>query len=1206
MVEIKIRYDFKRRSFVSAEASTTLLLPTRLVFLTQLIAVTLLSLFTGLLYYCEAFNVGLRGAKIFSGPSAEQFGYSVQQFVSPEGNWLLVGSPWSGFPKNRMGDIYKCPVDLPHVTCEKLNLHASTSIPDVSEIKTNMSLGLTLTRNDGTGGFLTCGPLWAQQCGNQYYTKGICSHVSPKFQFLNSFAPAIEDCPSFIDVVVVCDESNSIYPWNAVKNFLEKFVQGLDIGPTKTQVGLIQYGNDPRVVFNMNTFKTKDEMVRETSRTTQKGGSLTNTFAAIQFAREHAFSPASGGRPHATKVMVVVTDGESHDGSMLETVIGQCEQDNIIRFGIAVLGYLIRNDLDTKNLIEEIKAIASSPTEKYFFNVSDEAALLEKAGTLGERIFSIEGTAQGGDNFQLEMSQVGFSADYSPRNGALMLGAVGAYSWSGTMFWKTPDGTLAFPKQAFEKILQDKNHSSYLGYSLATLLTEDAILYVAGAPRASYTGQVVVYSLNEQGNVTVIQSHKGDQIGSYFGSVVCSVDVDRNGITDVLLVGAPMYMNDLKKEEGKVYLFSISKGILGQHQFLEGPAGVENARFGSAIAALSDVNLDGFNDAIIGSPLENENSGAVYIYNGFQTTIRTKYSQKILGSDPVFNQPLQYFGRSVDGYKDLNRDSITDVAVGAFGNVVQFWSQSIASVSVEAFFTPDKISLLKKNTEIAVKLCFRAKFRPVEQTNQVDIIYNVTLDADRFSSRVTSRGLFRENNERNIQKNIRVDGGVTCSDHIIIIQEPSDVVNSLNLRVDLTLENPGSSPALDTFFESSKDFSIPFSKECGPDGVCYSDLVLEVQQTPAAQKQPHIVSSKNRRLTFALTLKNRKESAYNARIHANFSHNLFFSSFTMPMDGTEVSCQIDSTRHSLICKVGYPAVKTNQKVSFNINFDFNLQNLQNQALLDFWALSESQEDNEADNKVIFKIPLQYDAEIHITRSTSMNFYEVLSEGTVPSIVNNFDEIGPEFNFSLKVTSGSVPVTMAYVTIRLPQFSKAKNPLMYLTAIHADQAGDVSCDAETNPLNIGQKPFPTSFKTENFRQLKELNCRTVSCASVKCVIKDLEVKKEYFVNVSTRIWNGTFAASTFQTVKLEADAEINTYDPQIYVIEENSVMIPVTIMKPHEKAEVPTGVIIGSTIAGLLLLLALIAVLWKLGFFKRKYEKMMKNPEGAEETMELDS
>lgn len=41
-----------------------------------------------------------------------------------------------------------------------------------------------------------------------------------------------------------------------------------------------------------------------------------------------------------------------------------------------------------------------------------------------------------------------------------------------------------------------------------------------------------------------------------------------------------------------------------------------------------------------------------------------------------------------------------------------------------------------------------------------------------------------------------------------------------------------------------------------------------------------------------------------------------------------------------------------------------------------------------------------------------------------------------------------------------------------------------------------------------------------------------------------------------------------------------LQIPVTITKPHEKAEVPTGVIVGSVIAGILLLLALVAILWK--------------------------
>lgn len=1023
---------------------------------------------------------------------------------------------------------------------------------------------------------------------------------------MTSFSPAVQACPSLVDVVVVCDESNSIYPWEAVKNFLEKFVQGLDIGPKKTQVALIQYANDPRVVFNLNHHKTKEEMVKTTSETRQFGGDLTNTFKAIEFARKEAYLPASGGRPGATKVMVVVTDGESHDGSNLKEVIQQCNHDEILRFGIAVLGYLNRNALDTKNLIKEIKAIASTPTERYFFNVADEAALLEKAGTLGEHIFSIEGTVQGGDNFQMEMAQVGFSADYSPQNDILMLGAVGAFDWSGSVVQGTSREHLIFPKQAFDHILQDRNHSSFLGYSVATISTEKGVYFVAGAPRANYTGQIVLYNVNKDGNVTVIQSHRGDQIGSYFGSVLCSVDVDRDTITDVLLVGAPMYMNDLKKEEGKVYLFTITKGILNQHLFLEGPEGTGNARFGSAIAALSDINMDGFNDVIVGSPVENENSGAVYIYNGHQGTIRTKYSQKILGSDGAFRSQLQFFGRSLDGYGDLDGDSITDVSIGALGQVVQLWSQSIADVAIEASFTPDKITLLNKDAKITLKLCFRATFKPTGQNHRVAILFNMTLDADGYSSRVTSRGVFRENSERFLQKNMVVSQVQSCSEYNISIQKPSDVVNPLDLRVDISLENPGTSPALEAYSDTVKVFSIPFYKECGSDGLCISDLILDVQQLPAIQNQPFIVSNQNKRLTVSVTLRNRGESAYNTAIKAEFSENLFFASFSMPVDGTEVTCQVGSSQKSVTCDVGYPALKSDEQVTFTINFDFNLQNLQNQASIHFQAFSESQEANEADNLVSLKIPLLYDAELHLTRSTNINFYEIFLDENAPSVINSVEDIGPKFIFSLKVMTGSSPVSMASVTIHVPQYTKAKNPLLYLTGVQTDEAGDISCAAEINPLKLGQASSPVTVKSENFQHMKELDCRTVSCSDITCWLKDLHMKSEYFINVTTRVWNRTFAASTFQTLQLTAAAEIDTHNPQLYVIEDNSVTIPLMIMKPTKKKEVPTGVIIGSIIAGILLLLALVAGLWKLGFFKRQYKKMSHNPDEMDETTELNS
>lgn len=43
-----------------------------------------------------------------------------------------------------------------------------------------------------------------------------------------------------------------------------------------------------------------------------------------------------GARPGVKKVMIIVTDGESHDFFNLDEVIKECEEDDIERFGIAV------------------------------------------------------------------------------------------------------------------------------------------------------------------------------------------------------------------------------------------------------------------------------------------------------------------------------------------------------------------------------------------------------------------------------------------------------------------------------------------------------------------------------------------------------------------------------------------------------------------------------------------------------------------------------------------------------------------------------------------------------------------------------------------------------------------------------------------------------------------------------------------------------
>lgn len=49
-----------------------------------------------------------------------------------------------------------------------------------------------------------------------------------------------------------------------------------------------------------------------------------------------AFSPERGGRADATRLMIVVTDGESHDGEELPEALAECEKRNVTRYAIAV------------------------------------------------------------------------------------------------------------------------------------------------------------------------------------------------------------------------------------------------------------------------------------------------------------------------------------------------------------------------------------------------------------------------------------------------------------------------------------------------------------------------------------------------------------------------------------------------------------------------------------------------------------------------------------------------------------------------------------------------------------------------------------------------------------------------------------------------------------------------------------------------------
>lgn len=69
-------------------------------------------------------------------------------------------------------------------------------------------------------------------------------------------------------------------------------------------------------------------------------------------------------------------------------------------------------------------------------------------------------------------------------------------------------------------------------------------------------------------------------------------------------------------------------------------------------------------------------------------------------------------------------------------------------------------------------------------------------------------------------------------------------------------------------------FQIPFAKDCGNKEKCISDLTLDVSTT---ERSLLIVRSQNDKFNLSLTVRNKRDSAYNTRTIVQYSPNLIFS-----------------------------------------------------------------------------------------------------------------------------------------------------------------------------------------------------------------------------------------------------------------------------------------------------------------------------------------
>ncbi|XP_017685760.1 PREDICTED: integrin alpha-11 [Lepidothrix coronata] len=1171
----------------------------------------------------DTFNIDTKRPKIIAGSKEAYFGYTVQQHDIGGQKWLVVGAPYETNGQQKTGDVYKCPVTSDsHSNCTKLNLGRVT-LSNVSERKDNMRLGLSLATNPRDSSFLACSPLWSHECGSSYYTTGMCSRVNSNFRFSRTVAPALQRCQTYMDIIIVLDGSNSIYPWVEVQHFLINILKKFYIGPGQIQVGVVQYGEDVVHEFHLNDYRSVKDVVAAASHIEQRGGTETRTAYGIEFARSEAFQ--KGGRKGAKRVMIVITDGESHDSPDLEKVIEDSERDNVTRYAVAVLGYYNRRGINPEAFLNEIKFIASDPDDKHFFNVTDEAALKDIVDALGERIFSLEGTNKNEISFGLEMSQTGFSSHVV--EDGILLGAVGAYDWNGAVLKETSSGKVIPLRESYLQEFPEelKNHGAYLGYTVSSVVsTKHERIYVAGAPRFNHTGKVILFSMHSNRNLTIHQALKGEQIGSYYGSEINSLDVNGDGVTDVLLVGAPMFFSE-GRERGKVYVYTLQESRFVPSGALVDLQSYQNSRFGSCIAAVPDLNQDSYNDLVVGAPLEDEHQGAIYIFLGFQETVLKKYKQRIAAADLA--PGLMYFGCSIHGQLDLNEDGLVDLAVGSLGNAVLLWSRSVVQINASIRFEPPKINIFTKDckrngkdaTCMSALLCFTAVFLSARfQTATVGLRFNATLDERRY----TPRAHLDEGGERPAQRGLLLPAGQEhCQRLPFHVLDTADYVKPVTFSIDYELEHPEHGPMLDDGWPTSLRVSVPFWNGCNEDEHCVPDLVLDARSdVPSAMEfcrrvlrrgppecsafslsfdtSVSVLESGRRRVAVEATLENRGENAYSTVLNISFSRNLQLASL-IPKDDTDVNidCTTDD-RHpnKRVCNVSYPFFRAKAKVAFRLDFEFSksvfLENMEIYMIAS--SDSEEKESTKEDNFAHLNFHLKYEADLLFTRTSSLDYYEIRSN----SSLERYDSIGPPFHCTFKLQNlGFFPVEGVTIRITVPVATRAGNRLLLLTDFLLDQE-NTTCNIWGNTTDYRRTPAE-----EDLTRTPHLNHSNSDVVSIDCHVK-LAPNEEMNLHLRGNLWMKSLKALKFKSLKLTTNAALQRRfgSPFVFREEDPSRQITFEISKPEE-SHIPIWIILGSTLGGLLLLALLVLALWKLGFFKsgsrRRAAEQEQNSMGLE-------
>ncbi|XP_061167180.1 integrin alpha-9-like [Saccostrea echinata] len=814
------------------------------------------------------------------------------------------------------------------------------------------------------------------------------------------------------------------------------------------------------------------------------------------------------------------------------------------------------------------------------------------------------------------------------------------------------DGTLSRVKtfklevEKSEDLQDTYLTGSLFGYSIATgNLGDNSPHFVVGAPGfGNKNGNIGAFSIFKIGERPIqVKQVEGIQAGGGFGQTLCIADVNGDN-NDEILVAAPNWFSVHDQGEqvindiGAVYIYygtGTAFVIDNKPQELHGSFS-PFSRFGTAIANVGDINRDGYNDIAIGAPFENK-EGAVYIFNGGNTQLEGLYSQKILGSNikPVLQGFGWYISRTA---KDLDDNMFNDFAVGAYRSdtAIILRSRNIIDVNCEITTNPDRIPLNASGTScsygrdynpcFSVSLCFNFTGEGIVDT---EIDFTITIDANETRKRAVI-------NRNGTQWGERVSNFIVFSNkpHCYNLELWVPVIDRrffqvmekpIVLKADYEISNstkPGKVRAIlkrdvtPTFYGKAH-----FDTGCeSEDGTCQPNLSLHV-----TLDKKRLLIGNDTILQMKILLKNSGEPSFKTSLTINYPALVIFNTIKISQASVKMYCMEMKNNNSIECEIENPFYQR-MKGELDVYFEISKYLLElasgyitTQSLV-FNATARTDNVYPGDNTVFRAVAVASFAGINLHMSALeeeitpvnndiqfSNTYRLLNEG--PCVIEKVDlqffipvrtkdkifikegdvrvqsnhenvhckaSYYPRVNFNTTnqyPLSGNGSSVFLYNNSDIKFIPKDVQPIMGLL----ESAQYIFCDNIVGPYMCAVVDC-----TLNMVKPEDSDSRTFSLPFNILLndLPDLEKGKSFY----TFVTRGRVIQNKRLSVPLVLS---NNVSEEIYVaiIPQNSFSLDVE--------NVDLIVIILGSSGSLILIMLLVAILWKCGFFKREKRKQIE-------------